>query len=264
MGSVIKNYSFSEISNGDEEQSKGNDFRGFSLDDIENIKSKISPKILEFERRNSEERSFHIDEDVQKHRGLLQNKIAEQRKKINDIVEREIKIIKKATVETAFKEGVEKANQEVWEKETELLNQRLKKFDEMISNFEEYFSKVQIAQEENFLNVIRAVTKWVTKQENFKSDYLKNLLVKTIESDYCKERAVINYNPKLNDVYAKEIEKLKDHYKENSTVSFSENDSLELNEIEIDTSNKFLKVGLDSQFKIIDEIFNNFQEENSV
>ena len=86
MSGVIKNYSFSEITKGDETNNSQSEFKGFSLEDIENIKSRVNPKILEFERKNSQDKSFLIDENVEKHRGLLQNKIAEQRKKINDIV----------------------------------------------------------------------------------------------------------------------------------------------------------------------------------
>ena len=168
MSNIIKDYSFSEISKGENSSKSSNRFRGFSLEDIDNIKSRVSPKVLEFERKNSEEKSFLIDENVEQHRGLLQNKLAEQRKKINDIVEREIKIIKKATVDSAFQEGVKRANKEVWEKESEQLNKRLEKFDQMVTNFESYFSEVQKSQEKNFLNVIRAVTKWVTKKKIYR------------------------------------------------------------------------------------------------
>jgi flagellar biosynthesis/type III secretory pathway protein FliH len=264
MSSVIKNYSFSEISTGDQSQETENKFKGFSLEEIDNIKSKINPRILEFERKNSEERGFRIDENVEKHRGLLENKLAEQRKKISDIVEREIKIIKKETVETAFQEGVEKANKEVWDKESDLINKRLEKFDEMITNFESYFLEVNKLQEENFLNIIRSVTKWVTRKENLETGYLKNLVAKTIDSDQCREKAIVNYNPKMNETFSKEIEKLKNHYVESPTVSFVETESIGDSEIEIETTNKFLKLGLDSQFQLIDEIFNSFQEENSV
>lgn len=264
MSSVIKNYSFSEISVDNNSEGDGKKFKEFSLVDIENIKSKVNPKILEFERRNSQEKSFLIDKNVEMHRGLLENKLAEQRKKINDIVEREIKIIKKETVDSAFKEGIEKASKEVWQKETDLINKRLEKFDEMIKNFESYFSEVQRLQEENFLNIIRSVTKWVTKKENLQSDYLKNLLVQTIDSEQCKEKAVLYYNPNMNDVYSSEIQKLKDHYKDSATVSFLESSAVDVDEVEVETSNKFLKLGLSSQFKIIDEIFDNFQEDNSV
>ena len=47
-------------------------------------------------------------------------------------------------MDAALKKGVEKANKEVWEKESEqLIDKRLKKFDEMVTNFESYFSEVQ-------------------------------------------------------------------------------------------------------------------------
>ena len=102
------------------------------------------------------------------------------------------------------------------------------------------------------------------KKENLQDDYLKELMIKTIESEHCKEKAIVYFNPNLNEVYEKEIQKLKDHYADSSVISFAENESLGNDEIEIETSSKFLKVGIDSQLKIIDEIFDNFQETANV
>ena len=113
MSTVIKEYSFDEIGSMSSEDSKK--ISSFTLSNIEGEKP-LDPKVLEKERKSSEKNDFSIDDHVEKHRGIVENRLAEQRKKITDLVEREIKIIKKKTVADAFEEGVELANKEVWGK----------------------------------------------------------------------------------------------------------------------------------------------------
>ena len=261
MSTVIKEYSFDEIGSLTSDDSEK--IRSFTLSSIEEEKL-LDPKVLEGERRSSEKNDFFIDDHVEKHRGIVENRLAEQRKKITDLVEREIKIIKKKTVADAFEEGVERANKEVWEKESGLIDERLERLDDLVSRIESFREDVLKAQESKFLDIICSITKWVTKKENIEAGYLSELVKRVIQNEANDQRVVFHYSKKLNDVFQDELDKIKNHYDGSRTISFLENPELTEDDFEIELDNKFIQIGPSAQVKMIDEIFNSLKESNEL
>ena len=264
MSSVIKSYSFVSLDGSSESELKEKS-AVMSFQEIESGEKRLDPKVITLERKNADNSAFEIDVDVENHRGIVENRIAEERNKINSIVEKEIQVIKKQTINNAFQEGITKAHEEVWQKEQTNLDMRLGKFDELVSKIESYSAEIMQKQEEHFLDMLRSISKWMIKKESLMTeDYLSDLVKKIISDQGNKEKIVFHYSPDVENNYTEELEKLNNHYKENDKIEFFCNQNLKDDEMEVELNNSFLHIGPQAQLEIIDQIFDQLKEENGV
>ncbi len=257
---VIKKYDFNELAPDDGESHRGTIPGSFSMNNLSNKEESSVADDLKIERTLSEEFDFEIDKNVQDHRGHVENKIAEQRLKISEIVNRELSIIKKKSVEEGIEQGINEGNLKVIEKEDSALRDRLKNFDGFIEKLEGMSERLLETKKDEFLSVIKSITKWLCKKEKLTNEeYIESILINVIKDFSTSQRIIFKMSPEFSDCYSKSIESFKDKSKLSQTIEFVNDVSLKDMDVEVELENNYLKYDQKSQEEVVDKIFNDLK-----
>ena len=257
---VIKKYDFNELAPGDGEFHQGVSIENFSINDFSNERESNISDDLKKERTLSEEFDFEIDKNVQDHRGHIKNKIAEQRLKISEIVNRELSIIKKKSVEEGIEQGINEGNLKIIEKEDSALRDRLENFDSFIEKLEGMSENLMQTKRNELLMVVKSITKWICKKEKLTNEeYIESILDNIIKEFSGSQRIIVKMSPQFSDHYYKSIESFKDKSKFSQTIEFVHDVGLKDMDIEVELENNFLKFDQKSQEEVVDKIFNDLK-----
>ena len=257
---VIKKYDFNELAPGNGEFHQGVVSGNFSMNDFSNEGDSDIADDLKKERALSEMFDFKIDKNVQDHRGHVENKIAEQRLKISEIVNRELSIIKKKSVEEGIQQGINEGNLKVLEKEDAALRERLQNFDGFIEKLEGMSEKLMETKKNELLMVVKSITKWICKKEKLTNEeYIESILNNVIKEFSSSQRIIVKMSPEFSDHYYKSIESFKDKSKFSQTIEFVHDVGLKDMDIEVELENNYLKFDQKSQEEVVDKIFNDLK-----
>lgn len=259
----ISDYKFQsfKVPEDDSEDPKGYEFKDFK--NVIKREDLISEKILNNERKISEENNFSITPVVKEHRGLKKQEEIEKEKKILREVQKRVDLLKEQALEEGKKEGIELGKKEVSESTKGEADQKLISLTDMIFDLQKGYKKIISKQKSEIIDLVKSLTKWVVKRElEDDGDYLKRLLDNLISEVDSKSNLILHVSKKDFERMPEVLQEIEGNIGKLNNVRLVVNHEIETKGMILESENGIIKGTQEEQFEIIDKIFNSVSIES--
>ncbi|MBA2404351.1 MAG: hypothetical protein H0V66_06240 [Bdellovibrionales bacterium] len=179
--SEIKNFEFSDL--------KGNhvvtqsDFKSFNFNELngDTFKSeKVTEETVRSERGFEKKNNFKIDGAVRDSRGLSRQENSDLEHKIEDEVNRRLKLAYQTAFDQGLEQGKETGKAEAYAEYQEQLNAKVEDLTAVIGAMQSQNDKLVEKNRHEIYEFIKRFTKWIVLKEINEKVYLETLLEKLI------------------------------------------------------------------------------------
>ena len=241
---------------------KNHEFRELSLRSVDSKKNKLLSK----EDKKSQESDFNILPVVMEYRGLKKQECEDRSDIIKEKVNEELRISRKEAYREGFETGRREAMDSIREELIREMKGMVENFADDLERMTSEYRKILFDEKYKIYSLIKALTKWVILRE-LKNDgqYLERMIEKLIQE-------VTNYSNlvfKIREKDFKEVSEIIDFMKkkfnkiENINIEIIHDEDSPLGQgIVVESENEILNATFKTQFKALDKLFKQLENDD--
>lgn len=267
----IRTYRFFDFDGEEFHQGRSiKDYKIREFDASKKMESEEYQNIIRSERILAKESGFKISSIVKTYRGMSIQEEEERNRKIRDEVDYQVGLLKEETFKIGYKDGLEIAKNEIYEKMKESSDDKLEKLTEIIKSIVDEKKRLLQKEKKEIYQLIKSLTKWIILRElKDDGDYVKRLLEKLIEELGSEQKILVQIGKsqfdKMSEIKSFIHEKMKDLKNVRLELDYDIPDK----GIVIEAENTLIRGTLEEQFLSLDKLFetvglgNNVRREES-
>lgn len=222
----------------------------------------VKEKKIELKQKSMQEMTqavksgFFISPLVKQYRGHNQAERDEKDLIIKEEVERRVTILRKKVEEEAYKEGLERGKQEVFQELMKATEEKLVDLNEMINGLMTQQADLMIKNRDLIYKMVKNLVKWMTLKEiSNDKDYTQRLLEKLIQEIESKTGLLLLVNPKDFEKMPEILEKIKSKYEGVDNIRVEIDPQIQEHGIILESENGILNATIEEQFLSLNKLF---------
>jgi flagellar assembly protein FliH len=254
----VEKFEFNQFSVKTGESNIVKDFDFNQIDPQKPTEPVVDSETIRIERNLASKNDFKVDARVKQYRGLQNQEEEDFQSRLDEALKAKYEELSKKAYSEGIEQGRIAGKEEALSLASESLESNLAKMVETVEQIKLQKDDLLLAHKNEIQLVIKNISKWVALKEikDDESNYLQKLLSNLIAEINSKNNLSLKVSQKTYDLMPEVIDALEKKVGTLENIKCEVSIEIENEGIILESSNGIVDASIDSQFSMIDKIFN--------